>query len=81
MTFPDTGSELLKLIEPVDDNEEYRATLEFVENVLRPQAKLRCERTNRRYFGEVGKPRSRRRMTYSHDWGVNAGYEHTAEIS
>ena len=81
MTFPDTSNEIHKLIEPVDDNEEYKATVKFVENVLRTQAKLRCELTNRRYFGEEGKPRSRRNMIYCHDWGVNAGHEHTAEIS
>ena len=81
MDSPDNGSELHKLIEPVDDSEEYRATLEFVENVLRPQAIRSWEFTNRRYFGEEDKPRSRRNMIYCHDWGVNAGHEHTAEIS
>ena len=81
MAFPDTGSELHGLIEPVDNNEKYRETMEFVENVLRPQTIHRWEFTNRRYFGEEGKPRSRRNMIYCHDWGVNAGHEHTAAIS
>ncbi len=76
-----TGNEIHKLIEPIDNNEKYRETLEFVENVLRPQTIRSWEFTNRRYFGEEGKPRSRRNMIYSHDWGVNAGHEHTAEIS
>ena len=35
----------------------------------------------RRYFGEAGKERSRRTMIYSHNWGVHAGHEHTAEVS
>ena len=75
MAFPDTGSELHGLIEPVDNNEKYRETMEFVENVLRPQTIHRWEFTNRRYFGEEGKPRSRRNMIYCHDWGVNAGHD------
>ena len=76
-----TGNEIHKLIEPVDNNEKYRETMEFVENVLRPQAIRSWEFTNRRYFGEEDKPRSRRNMIYCHDWGVHVGHEHTAEIS
>ena len=74
-------TEIHKLIEPVDNKEKYRETMEFIDNVLRPQAMRALDMTNRRHFGEVNKERSRRTMTYSHEWGVNAGHEHTAEIS
>ena len=74
-------TEIHKLIEPVDDEEEYREVLEWVENILRPQAIYNLELANRRHFGEEDKPRSRRNMTYCHEWGVHAGHEHTAEIS
>ena len=46
MAFPDTGNELHKLIEPVDNKEKYRETMEFIDNVLRPQAMRAFDMTN-----------------------------------
>ena len=70
------------LIEP--DHTESRRLLETAEavgKILHAQAKNGIEMANRRYFGEVGKERSRRMIIYSHNWGVNVGHEHTAEVS
>ncbi len=74
--------ELHGLIEPDhSESRQLRETAEAVGKILHAQAKNGMERANRRYFGEVGKERSRRTIIYSHDWGVNAGHEHTAEVS
>ncbi len=73
--------DLHNLIEPERTEDTFREAIEYAKNVLHPQAVHNIETANRRYFGEVGKERSRRTMIYSHDWGVNAGHEHTAEIS
>lgn len=79
---PQSTDDLHDLIEP--DHTESRQLLETAEAVgkmLHAQAMRNIEMANRRYFGEVGKERSRRMIIYSHDWGVNVGHEHTAEIS
>ena len=69
--------ELHGLIEPPTRSDESREAVEYVNNVVLPMAKRRMDMAERRYFNEVGKERSRRTMIYSHDWGVNAGHEHT----
>ena len=69
------------LIEPPTRSDESRQAVEHVNNVVLPAAKRRMDAAERRYFGEVGKERSRRTLIYSHNWGVNVGHEHTAEIS
>ncbi len=74
--------ELHGLIEPDhSESRQLRETADAVGKMLHAQAVHNIEMANRRYFGEVGKERSRRMIIYSHDWGVHAGHEHTAEIS
>ena len=73
--------DLHNLIEPERAADTFREAMEYAKNVLHPQARRNIEMANRRYFGEVGKERSRRMIIYSHNWGVNVGHEHTAEIS
>ena len=67
------GEEPHGLIEP--DDTESRQLPETA------QAMHNIEMVSRRYSGGVGRERRRRTMIYSHDWGVHAGHEHTAEIS
>ena len=73
--------ELRGLIEPPTPSDESRQAVEHVNNVVLPAARRRMDMAERRYFGEAGKERSRRAMIYSHNWGVHAGHEHTAEVS
>ena len=73
--------ELHSLIEPPSTSDESRQAVEHVNNVVLPVAKRRMDAAERRYFGEAGKKRSRRTIIYSHNWGVNVGHEHTAEVS
>ena len=85
MKFPSGSSQpredLHNLIEPPTRSNESQEALDYVNNVVLPMAKRRMDMAERRYFNEVGKERSRRTAIYSHDWGVHAGHEHTAEIS
>ncbi len=73
--------ELRGLIEPPSPSNESRQAVEHVNNVVLPAAKRRMDAAERRYFDEAGKERSRRTLIYSHNWGVNVGHEHTAEVS
>ena len=73
--------ELHYLIEPPTKSDEDKAAIKYVNDVVLPMAKRRMDAAERRYFNEVGKDRSRRRVVYSHNWSVPAGHEHTDEIS
>ena len=62
------------LIEPEREVDSFRETAEAVGRMLHAQAMHNIEMANRRYFGEVGKERSRRTMIYSHNWSIAKGH-------
>ena len=69
------AEETHNLIEPDRSmTEQFRKVEEHWNTILLAQAKNGMERANRRYFGEVGKERSRRTMIYSHNWSIAKGY-------
>ena len=67
------SEELHNLIAPEHEVDSFRETAKAVGKMLHAQAVHNIEMANRRYFGEVGKERSRRTMIYSHNWSIAKG--------
>ena len=76
------SEELLGLIEPDRSQDAVWAeTKQFVAE-FDARMEVHAERAERRYFGEEGKPRSRRTRRYSHTWNIDTkGYELTPAIA
>ena len=76
------GDELHGLIEPDrSQNAAWKEATQYVE-ALSAGMQQELERNEQGYFGEEGKPRSRRTRTYFHTWNIDTeGYKLTPTIA